>query len=592
MKFWPFSRSVHRHSRMTVAVLMLLSLPCFPAFAAQDVAIGINQVGYLPRAQKLATVPATTENGFLVEDAFTGKTVHTGRLGPTAEWEPAAQRIRIADFSALAQPGRYRLRIDGLPPSDEFVVADDAYAPLAAAAVKAFYFNRAGIALDAAHAGRHARTAGHPDDVVQVHASAASPARPEGTKISSPKGWYDAGDYNKYIVNSAITTWTLLAAWQDFPQAFAAQDLGIPESGSGAPDLLQETWWNLEWMLSMRDPDDGGVYHKLTTLKFEGFVMPADTHAPRYVVQKTTAAALGFAASMAQASRVYAKYDAQFPGAAPRMLAAAQAAWEWAQRHPQAIYRQPADVSTGEYGDKKLDDEFAWAAAELYLATGSDAFYDEFAARGTKPGVPSWSDVGGLAWMALAVHPDRLTPRADKALIEEQVIGLADALVQQWKHSAYRVAMRSGDFVWGSNAVAMNQAMVLMQSHRLRGRRDYLDAAQSQLDFVLGRNPLARSFVTGFGARPPLHIHHRISAADGVDEPVPGWLAGGPNPGRQDAKDCAGTPYPSALPALAYIDHVCSYASNEVAINWNAPLVYVVAALQSSSGTEDPPKPD
>ncbi|KAF1715822.1 cellulase [Pseudoxanthomonas sangjuensis] len=588
MKFRPHVGNARRHSCAAIVIAVQLSLP-FPHAFARDPAIGINQVGYLPASQKLATVPATAQNDFIVEHVASGKAAYTGKLGAAAEWKPADRRVRIADFSALAQPGRYRLRIDGLPPSDEFVVAGDAYAPLAAAAVKAFYFNRAGTALDAAHAGRFARAAGHPDDAVLVHASAASPARPAGTKISSPKGWYDAGDYNKYIVNSAITTWTLLAAWQDFPQAFAAQDLDIPESGSDAPDLLHEAWWNLEWMLSMQDPADGGVYHKLTTLKFAGFVMPADAHAQRYVVQKSTAAALGFAASMAQASRVYARYEAQFPGVAARMLAAAKAAWAWAQRHPQDIYRQPADVSTGEYGDRKLDDEFAWAAAELYLATGDDAFYDEFIARGVAPRVPSWNEVGGLAWMALAAHRDRLTPHADGALIEERVSGMADALVRQWKRSAYRVAMQPADFVWGSNAVAMNQAMVLMQAYRLRGRRDYLDAAQSQLDYVLGRNPLARSFVTGFGTRPPLHVHHRVSEADGIAEPVPGWLAGGPNPGRQDARDCAASPYPSALPALAYIDRVCSYASNEVAINWNAPLVYVAAALQATQGGENPP---
>ncbi|MEO6103761.1 MAG: glycoside hydrolase family 9 protein, partial [Pseudoxanthomonas sp.] len=176
--------------------------------------------------------------------------------------------------------------------------------------------------------------------------------------------------------------------------------------------------------------------------------------------------------------------------------------------------------------------------------------------------------------------------------IESRIVDQADILVQQWQRSAYRVAMQPRDFVWGSNAVAMNQAMVLLQAYRLRGGSDYLDAAQSQLDYVLGRNPLGRSYVTGFGSRPPLHVHHRVSAADGIVEPVPGWLAGGPNPGRQDAKDCTGSPYPSALPALAYIDEVCSYASNEVAINWNAPLVYVLAALQSSLVAEPAPPND
>jgi endoglucanase len=141
------------------------------------------------------------------------------------------------------------------------------------------------------------------------------------------------------------------------------------------------------------------------------------------------------------------------------------------------------------------------------------------------------------------------------------------------------VAVEAQDLVWGSNAVVLNQAMMLIQGHRLGGDRRQLDAAQAALDHVLGRHPLGRSMVTGFGARPPLHPHHRPSEADGVAAPVPGFLVGGPNPGRQDQAHCP-VPYASALPALAWLDHYCSYASNEVTINWNAPLVYVTAALQ------------
>jgi len=563
-------------------VLFLLFLPLIArAGDAGNPSIQVNQVGFLPAAHKLAVVPAPASGRFVVEDATTGMTVFTGKLGEAAKWKPADQSVRIADFSALHAPGRYRLRVGGLPPSDEFAIAGDAYAALAAAGLKAFYFNRASTALEPRHAGRYARAAGHPDDAVHVHASAASNARAEGSLVSAPKGWYDAGDYNKYIVNSGISTYTLLTAWEAFPQVFAAQQLGIPEGGDGAPDLLHETWWNLAWMLSMQDPADGGVYHKLTTLRFEGFVMPADAHEPRYVVQKSSTATLDFAAVMAQASRVYAPYEAQFPGAAQRMLAASRAAWAWAQAHPRAFYRQPADVTTGAYGDDKLDDEFAWAAAELYIATGEDAFYDDFAARHVPAGVPSWSDVGGLAWMSLALHRRQLSPRAPQLEIERQVDGVASVLAREWTGSAYRVAMRESDFVWGSNAVALNRAVLLVQAFRLRGKREYLDVAQSQLDYVLGRNPLGRSYVTGFGARPPMHIHHRVSESDGIDAPVPGWMAGGPNPGQQDAGECRARPYPSPLPALSYLDDVCSYASNEVAINWNAPLVYVAAALQA-----------
>ncbi|WP_368563293.1 glycoside hydrolase family 9 protein [Pseudoxanthomonas sp. UTMC 1351] len=572
---------------MQRGLLTSLLLLCLPLLAhAGDAAVAViqlNQIGYLPAAHKLAAVPtdADAEARFVVEDAATGEPAFAGELGAAATWPPSNQRVRIADFSALETPGRYRLRIRGLPPSDEFVVGDDAYAALAAASLKAFYFNRASMALEPRYAGRFARAAGHPDNRVRVHASAASEARPEGTLLSAPKGWYDAGDYNKYIVNSGISTWTLLAAWEAFPQVFAAQDLGIPEGGDGAADLLHEAWWNLAWMLDMQDSADGGVYHKLTTLQFAGMVMPADARAPRYVVQKSTAAALNFAAVMAQASRVYAPFDAQFPGASQRMLLAARAAWAWAQSYPQAFYRQPADVATGTYGDDRLDDEFAWAATELYIATGEDAFHDAFAKRRVKAGVASWSSVGGLAWISLAAHRERLTPRASRAEIEREVESAAAALLRQWQGSAYRLAMREEDFVWGSNAMALNQAMLLVEAYRLNGKRDYLDAAQSQLDYVLGRNPLARSYITGFGARPPMHVHHRVSEADGIVDPVPGWLAGGPNPRQQDAKDCSGHPYPSKMPALSYIDAVCSYASNEVAINWNAPLVYVAAALQA-----------
>ncbi|MBN6149753.1 glycoside hydrolase family 9 protein [Xanthomonas sp. AmX2] len=569
------------------AALRCLLLACLVAVGgcrshAQDAAsspIRLNQLGYLPAASKLAVVPDGHGDAFAVERGDSGEVVLRGRLGAAAEWAPARQRVRIADFSALRAPGRYRLRVDGLPPSDAFGIAADAYAELSRAALKAYYYNRAGTALTGQYAGRHARAAGHPDTDVRIHASAASPGRPVGSSIAAPKGWYDAGDYNKYVVNSGISVYTLLAAYEQFPAYFAAQKDGIPDSGGGVPDILREVDWNLQWMLAMQDPADGGVYHKLTNLGFDGMVMPDQARARRYVVQKSTAATLDFAAAMAQASRIYAPFDAQYPGLSARMLDASRRAWAWAQAHPQAVYRQPDDVRTGDYGDARLDDEFAWAATELYLATGEDAFYDAAMARDVPASVPNWGSVGGLAWMSLAQHRDRLTAHADRARIAREIERLAAQLAARWQASAWRVAMDTDDFRWGSNSIALNQAMMLLQGYRLQRKPQYLQAAQSQLDYVLGRNPLGLSFVTGTGQRAPLHIHHRISIADGVATPVPGWLVGGPQPGQQDARDCT-VAYASSLPALSYLDHECSYASNEVAINWNAPLVYVSAALQ------------
>jgi endoglucanase len=139
--------------------------------------------------------------------------------------------------------------------------------------------------------------------------------------------------------------------------------------------------------------------------------------------------------------------------------------------------------------------------------------------------------------------------------------------------------------------VAANQGVLLMMAHALTGDDAYLHAATDALDYLLGRNATGYSFVTGHGSRPPLNPHHRPSRADGVGAPVPGLLVGGPNPGREDG--C--TTYPSTLPARSYTDTWCSYASNEIAINWNAPLVFLAVAVEAAYGggvvrTEDAPE--
>ena len=577
--------------------LLMLAMPLATGSAASVAAaeakdptagiVRLNQLGYLPGAQKLAILPEGPGGAFSVIDTRTGAAVYTGEQGAAAVWEPSDERVRVADLSSVITPGEYLLRADGLVDSDPFRIDSNVYVELEAAALKAFYFNRASTALLPGHAGAYARAAGHPDDKVLVHASAASATRPEGTVLSAPKGWYDAGDYNKYIVNSGISTYTLLAAYEHFPEFFRRHDTGIPESGDAVPDILDEIMWNLEWMLAMQDPADGGVYHKLTDKRFDGLrVMPAQTGKPRYVVQKSTAAALDFAAVMATASRIYAPYEARFPGLPARMQDAAVAAWQWAQSHPAAVYAQPEDIKTGGYGDKQLHDEFFWAATELYLATGDKAYYAAIESQLGKPTVPSWSNVAGLAWMSLAQHRDRLQA-ADRSRVESGLQDLAGQLARRTQASAYRVAMQDEDYVWGSNAVALNQAMMLVQGYRVHADSDYLHAAQSLFDYVLGRNALATSFVTGYGARSPMHIHHRPSVADGIDAPVPGWLSGGPNPRQQDKQDCP-VAYPSRLPAKSWLDHECSYASNEIAINWNAPLVYMAAALQELTPSPAP----
>jgi endoglucanase len=250
-------------------------------------------------------------------------------------------------------------------------------------------------------------------------------------------------------------------------------------------------------------------------------------------------------------------------------------AWNWAKANANVPYSQPNDIKTGEYGDLTFNDEFAWAAAELFLQTGEQSYLNEFWAADAPAYAPWWGGVGALGYISLATHGEGRLNSTDYGKVRRALIDTGDYLKGLQASSPYGVSMTKDDFNWGSNSGGMNQALMLLQAYRLTGDKSYYNAAYALQDYVLGRNATDYSFVTGFGSKTPMDIHHRQSVADGVAEPVPGFLVGGPHSGQDDK--CPG--YPSKLPAKSYVDTWCSYSTNEVTINWNAPLVYVTAAL-------------
>ncbi|RYY34201.1 MAG: cellulase, partial [Sphingobacteriaceae bacterium] len=411
--------------------------------------------------------------------------------------------------------------------------------------------------------------------------------RPAGTIISSPGGWYDAGDYNKYIVNSGISMGTLLSLCEDFPEYVKTVALNVPESDNKVPDVLDETLYNLRWMLTMQDPADGGVYHKLTNADFDRMIMPDKALKPRYVVQKGTAAALDFAAVMAQANRILKAYNKELPGLADSCLTAAVKAWQWAKANPNTVYDQkemaknhrPA-ITTGEYGDRYFDDEFIWAAAELYITTGDENYLKTVPVTNIKLNLPNWAQVSTLGYYSLLRNSDKLTPAGKAVLpeIKKALLVFADSLLNNSKLTAYQTAMGASarDYNWGSNSNAANQGVALLQAYLLTHDVKYANAALTNLDYLLGRNGTGYCFLTGFGSKPVMHPHHRPSIADGVAEPVPGLLSGGPNPGKQD-----GVSLPSLVPNQAFVDKDQAYAVNEIAINWNAPFAYLANAIEA-----------
>lgn len=549
--------------------------------------IRLNQIGFYPYAPKIAIVAVETIGDFYLSPVGSEEKFFSGKLTGPQTSNLSGKQTMIADFSDFQQVGKFVLNVPGIGQSYPFEIKTKVHEGVATAALKSFYFQRMSTGLSEKYAGKWHRPLAHPDDQVMVHASAATKERPEGTIISSPGGWYDAGDYNKYVVNSSIAVGTLMSLYEDFPDYFQKLESDIPESGNGVPDLLDETRWNLLWMLTMQDPNDGGVYHKCTTAEFEGMVKPEEATAQRYVVQKSTAAALGFAASMAQTARVFGAFENEFPGFAEKCLEAAKAAWQWANENPNVIYDQQKmneqfepKVVTGDYGGNDLKDEKIWAATELYVTTRDDAYLQsvEFYPSENLT-IQNWGDVRTMAYFTLLRYADKLRPTSLGILadLKKRYVAFADGLVEKTNQQAYLAPMENDvkNYVWGSTSVCANQGISLIYAYRLTGDKKYLNYALADLDYLLGRNATGYSFVTGFGNKTPLHIHHRPSESDGIDDPIPGLIAGGPNPGQQDR--CPG--YPNNLPDESYTDDVCSYASNEIAINWNAPLVYLAFAI-------------
>lgn len=571
-------------------ILALLATGATLAGSAQSAdAIRINQVGYYPYAPKRVVVAtAAASDRFYVLSADKRDTVYRGTLGEEQRSQYSSLKTRTGDFTRLQQPGRYVIAVPGAGVSYPFRIGTDVHHSVAAASLKGFYYQRSNEPLEEAFAGPWHRPAGHPDTEVLVHPSAASAERPAGTVVQSSGGWYDAGDYNKYIVNSGITMGTLLSAYEDMPQYYRALKVQIPESGDALPDLLNEALYNLRWMLTMQDPNDGGVYHKCTNAVFDGMVMPGVTKVPRYVVQKGTAAALDFAAVMAQATRVFKAFERSAPGLSDSCLKAAERAFQWAEQHPSVRYSQremnpvyEPDVLTGEYGDRNFSDETLWAAAELFVTTGNKKYYEVVSAHSSDAvGLPGWANVGMLGYYTLLRHQKALPSYAAPLTktMKDTVLRLADQYIANTGRNAFGTVMGQSvrDFIWGSNSVAANQGVLLINAYLLTGNKRYIDYALTNMDYLLGRNATGYCFVTGAGSKPTMNPHHRPSVADGIEAPVPGLLAGGPNPGRQD-----GCEYEFTEPETAYSDTSCSYASNEIAINWNAPLVYLAGALEA-----------
>jgi len=563
-----------------VAVFLLWNGVLRAQSAPPVAAIRVDQVGYPLDGSKVALVSAPAKD-FQLRRVEDGSIVFRGLLSAAQVDVDTGDLVQSADFSAFKKTGRYTLEVAGVGRSWKFSIGQDVYQRPYYLAMRAFYGQRCGTAVDL---GEEFPGYKHPACHLKGEFHPSSGATGERNNIG---GWHDAGDYGRYEVNSGFATGTLLWAWELYGKKLQEISLKIPESGNGTPDILNEIRWNLEWMLKMQD-SDGGAWHKQTSANFSGFVSPEDDTMPSEVIgtgstpYKSTCATADLAAVAAIAARVWKPFDAPF---AAENLQAARKAWAWVEKNPAVVFRNPAGVVTGEYGDANCRDEILWAAAELWRTTGEAAYneyfvkhYAEFLPALDTPPAESWASVGVLGLWSYGLESRRGTDLKAKTTIRERTVAVAHTVVERTQKSAYRNSMQTKDYVWGSNGVAAQYGAYLLLANQYHPERVFVDAARDNLHYLLGRNTFSLSWVTQLGENPFQHPHHRPSASGKQKNgPWPGLLSGGPNAGRQDAELAK---LPADLPpAKVYVDAAGSYASNEVAINWQASLVFLLAGV-------------
>lgn len=579
--------------------------------------IRLNQVGYLPAAPKWATVvhTSTTPLNWTIYDV-TQTVVLTGTTIIFGENVLSDEHIHHVDFSVLQTEGMsYTLAVAD-EVSHPFNISAEVYSQLKYDALAYFYHNRSGITLTMPYAGgeQWTRPAGHLNvapntgdfDVPCFDQTDTQGQQWEGCNytLDVVGGWYDAGDHGKYVVNGGISVWTLLNLYErgQFTAgadaaAFADGMLNIPENSNEVSDLLDEAWWQMNFMLSMQVPMsgtvegellEGMVHHKVHDANWTGLgLAPHEDAQTRYLYPPSTAATLNLAATAAQCARIFEDID---PAKAEQCLTAAERAWQAAVAHP-TMYAANNFTGGGPYDDTDVSDEFYWAAAELFVTTG-DEMYSSYLITSTHyltiPAGSSalgWQQVAGLGTISLATVPNSL-PAADVDQAQQAIVEAADGYLATLEAEGYRLPFTDEAYPWGSNSSVLNNMLMVALAYDLTGEVGYFNGVSQGMDYLLGHNPVDQSYISGYGERPLQNPHHRFWANQ-LDDAFPsapaGAVSGGPNSGIQDPY--AQTIFPNGCPPqLCFVDHIDSWSTNEITINWNAPLAWVAFFLDEQGG--------
>ncbi|MCQ1057782.1 glycoside hydrolase family 9 protein [Photobacterium sp. ZSDE20] len=532
-------------------------------FSAHSADIMVNQMGYLPSGDKYAYLLAEEPSDIQLLSVLDGRLVAKLESADAVSL-PDERRVRAIDFSQVKTPGWYKLVSDN-GQSVPFPIEADAYEPLNERLVHALYLQRSGMVVNDRATGMN-RPQSHMQDGQIFRTDAFHKA---GTHLDVVGGWYDAGDFGKYVATTTITVARLLEAYRQTPQLYS----DTKQPGSDKPAIIDESIYALDWLLKMQR-EDGAVYRKVSGASWPAKIGPWQDNQTRFIYGVSTPETAKFAATMAFAARTIKPFDADL--SRQYLSAAIHAANYLASQDGQYFDWQEGDDSgSGPYMANKFDkeasletdvDDRLWAYAELYITTGQDKFKRAFQDNYD----PQWIDI--FEWKNPALMGVwHLILAEEKGAFRDQLANdldqVASRYLQQSQQSPFRVANQR--FIWGSNKMTAEAGILIAWADFAKGRLDNRTSVQSQIDYLLGANAFDMSFVTNSGTYSVRNLHHLYRIATGVS--LPGYLVGGPNEMAQ-----AGVA-PKNMGMLSYIDSEKSYAVNEFAIDYNASLIGLIA---------------
>ena len=552
---------------------------CAQAQADNIPPILVDQFGYLPQLEKRAII-RSPQRGKDAGQKFTPSARYAvmnrdnGQIAYQAApevWqngridEASGDKVWVFDFSRLDKPGRYVIRdLDRRVDSYPFEIGSDVYKPILKAAFKTFYLQRAGFEKRAPFA-----PTGYSDKASHLGKGQDSQARSFLRKTDSSSerdlrgGWYDAGDYNQYTSWTAEYITSLLNSYLENPNIWT-DDFGIPESGNGVPDILDEVKWGLDWLERMQNPDGS----MLSILGRDSASPPSASKGPSYYGPANSSATIAAAGAFALAAKLY-RSQGTSRSAVARYDRRAKLAWGWAEKHPRVIFKnnEEGTISEGlgagqqEVGPERYARKRLIAASYLYAATNEPQFrqaveraYDNV--RPMKADTPNGFE-GDMAFALLYfARQPKIPPKLKDKILRDYQSGILQAQ-NAWPaivsgkdaYSAY-----TDGYWWGSNAAKARRGSVFTQAALANitgpSKLAYLNAASHYLHYLHGVNPNGKVYLSNmrrYGAENSVNSFFHAWFPDGSRDyddvrssrygPAPGFLVGGPNDSYA-ADDC------------------------------------------------------